>query len=290
MSVVGLLALALAALLGLILIIAFPSILKNLGSILGGTVILVLGLTLVGLLIVAIFDTNVEPIFRKVGVALTLNRVVDFYTVFPDQYEVQQVIHEDTDGDEEEEWVVFYQFDLADGRRPYAGVVYDYDRGDPSPIFTYRLLPPDRDYLSEGAIRFVLEDVVGASEAQPVPELFVYGQMSTPEDEEKRTGKKLDADLTIFRHIPNSFDWEFPRDEPRRYQVIGTFRGDGGVYFDEEAKTVTVLDRAGYDRSQLAVETVYKLDDTRETYMSPTDPQQLSAPISSRVVFAGGMG
>jgi hypothetical protein len=108
--------------------------------------------------------------------------------------------------------------------------------------------------------------------------LFVYGNAGG-----------VNTDLTVFRHVPNSFDWEFPRDEPRRYQVIGAFRGDGGVYFNRNRKTVTVNNRAGYDRSQLAIQTVYALDETRGTYMSVTNPQQLDAPLSSRVVFAFGM-
>jgi hypothetical protein len=83
--------------------------------------------------------------------------------------------------------------------------------------------------------------------------------------------------------------WEFPRDEPRRYQVIGSFRGDGGVFFDKSSKTVTVLDRAGYDRSQLGVQTIYALDEGRGSYMSAADPKQLGAPVSSQVVFATGM-
>jgi hypothetical protein len=50
-----------------------------------------------------------------------------------------------------------------------------------------------------------------------------------------------------------------------------------------------VLNRAGYDRSQLAVESIYELDEGRGSYMSVANPQQLSAPASSRVVFAFGM-
>ena len=37
------------------------------------------------------------------------------------------------------------------------------------------------------------------------------------------------------------------------------------------------------------MKTVYALDETRGTYMSPTDPEQLGAPVSSEVIFANGM-
>lgn len=281
----GLLALGLGAILALILILAFPSILQNFWRILAGTLILVLGLTLFALLVIAIFDINVEPSLRKLGVALTGNRVVDFYAIYPSQDRVEQVDYVDADGDGQNEWVVFYQFDLTDGRSPYAGSVYDYDRGDPPVVFPYQLLPPDRDYLSEGAVSFELMDIVQVGEAQPVPELMVYGEVPSSEE----AVEKITTDLNIFRQIPNSFAWELPRDEPRRYQVIGAFRGDGGVTFDPNTKHVTVLNREDYDRSEIAVNSVYALDENRGTYMSVADPQQLSAPISSKVVFAYGM-
>jgi hypothetical protein len=281
----GLLALALAGVLGLVVILVVPGVPQYIGQIMVGTLILVLVLTLVTLLMIAIFDIDIDPFVRKFAVLITGNRVVDFYDLLPEKYEVREVDYKDTDGDGEKEWIVFYRFDLVDGRRPYAGAVYDFDRGDPLALFPYRLLPPDRDYLSESDVRFELKDIVGAGEANPIPELFIYGEVPTAEE----AGGKTVTDLTIFRHIPNSFDWEFPRDEPRRYQVIGSFRGDGGVTFDEKDKTVTVRNRAGYDRSQLAVETVYTLDKTRETYMNVSDPEQLGAPISSQVVFAFGM-
>jgi len=281
----GLLALGLAAMLALILILAFPSILQNFWRILGGTLILVLGLTLFALLIIAIFDIDVEPFFRKTGVMLTRNHVVDFYAIFPSKDRVKQVNYVDTDSDNEKEWVVFYQFDLTDGRSPYAGTVYDYDRGDPPVVFPYQLLPPDRNYLSEGVVDLELRDIVQTGEAQPEPELMVYGEMPSIEE----TGGKVKTDLNIFRHIPNSFAWELPRDEPRRYKVIGAFRGDGGVTFDLDTKNVTVLNRKDYDRSEIAVNNTYALDETRGTYMSVADPLQLSAPISSKVVFAHGM-
>jgi hypothetical protein len=281
----GIIALILAGILGLIVIIAFPNVLTTILRILGGSVMLLLGIALIALLLIAIFNINVDPFIRKSAVLMTGHRLVDFYTLLPPQYEVREVEYEDTDGDGEDEWVVFYQYDLDDGRRPYAGVIYDSDRGDPPPLFSYQLLPPDRDYLSEGTIRLEPKNIVGASEANPVPELFVYGEVPSTEE----AGGSIDTDLTIFRNIPNSFEWEFPRDDPRRYQVIGSFRGDGGVTFNEKDKTVTVVSRAGYDRSQLAIENVYTLDKTRETYMSLSDPEQLDAPISSQVIFAFGM-
>jgi hypothetical protein len=278
MSVLGLVALGLAGIFALVVVVAFPSVRGTVTQMVTGTFILFLGLTLVALLVIAITGINLDPSIRRGAVTLTGHRLVDFYTLLPKQDRVQDVQYVETDGDGQKEWVVFYQFDLADGRSPYAGAVYDYDRGEPPVLFPYRLVPPDRDYLSEGVVRLDLEDIVTLGEVQPVKEMLIYGH----------TGE-LDIDLTMFRYVPNSLPWEFPRDEPRAYQVIGNFRGDGGITFDSKTKTVTVRNRAGYDRSQLAVETVYSLDEARGTYMSLANPEQLGAPVSSKVVFAFGM-
>ncbi len=278
MSVLGLVALGLAAIFALVVVVAFPNVRGTVIEMITGTFILFLGLTLVALLVIAITGINLDPFIRQAAVALTRHRLVDFFTLLPDQDRVQDVQYVETDGDGQKEWVVFYQFDLIDGRSPYAGVVYDYDRGEPPVLFPYQLLPPDRNYLSEGVVRLDLEDIVTLGETQPVKEMLIYGHAGG-----------LDIDLTIFRYVPNSLPWEFPRDEPRAYRVIGNFRGDGGVSFDLKTKRVTVLNRAGYDRSQLAVETVYALDEARGTYMSLADSEQLGAPVSSRVVFAFGM-
>jgi len=284
MSTVGLIALGLAAIFTLAVMAAFPDVRTTILQMLMGTFLLLLAVTLVGLLLIAITGFDPRPWIRKAAVLQTGHRVVDFFTLLPERYKVQNVEYKDTDGDDEEEWVVFYQFDLVDGRTPYAAVIYDFDRGDPPVLFPYKLLPPDRDYLSEAAylgeaaIRLEFKDIVELGEVEPIGELFIFGNAGG-----------IDTDLTIFRHVPNSLPWEFPRDEPRRYQVIGTFRGDGGVTFNPNRKTVTVRNRAGYDRSQLAVETEYALDEARGSYMSTTDPEQPGAPISSKVIFAFGM-
>ena len=278
MSMVGILALGLAVILALIVLIAFPAVHTVVGRMASGTIIFLLGIGLVVLLILAITRFDPTNIIRQSAVALTQNKVVDFYTILPERYKVQEVDNVDTDGDGQKEWVVFYRFDLTDGRSPYAGAIYDYDRGDPPVLFPYRLVPPDRDYLSESAVSLKQEDLVKLGETKPTPEVFVTGNAGG-----------IDTDLTIFRHFQNSLPWEFPRDEPRRYQVIGSFRGDGGVKYDANSKTVTVLNRAGYDRSQIAVQTTYNLDEARGTFMSSADPKQLGAPASSQVVFAFGI-
>jgi hypothetical protein len=278
MSTIGAVALGLAALLTVLVIAFYPSVLVRTLQILGGTFLLLVGLALVTLLVIAITNYNPMPLLRSTAVFISRNQVVNLFAMFPPGYRVEEVDYEDTDGDGVKEWVVFYQFDLVDGRSPYGGVVYDDDRGQPPVLFPYQLLPPDRDYLSQSKVKLERADVVTLGEITPVEELLVYGETD-----------KLNTELGIFRNFPNTLPWEPPTDDPRRYQVIGFFRGDAGVTYDDTNKTVTVLNRAGYDRSQLAVQTMYALNEKRGTYMSPTDPDVLGAPASTQVVFAYGM-
>jgi hypothetical protein len=275
----GAIALGLVAITAALVVAVFPNVRAEIGRMILGTIILLFGLAIAALMVIAITRFDLDPLLRSSADLLSRHQAVDFYTLITAPYRVEKVLSADTDSDGQNEWVVFYRFDLTDGRSPCAAAVYDYDRGSPPAIFPYRLVPPDRDYLSEGEPSLELQDVVkpGEPEDKPAKELLVYG----------RAGG-LTTDLTIFRHVPNSFQWEPPRDVPPRYQVVGAFRGDGGVAYDPATRRVTVTIRS-QDRSQLAVEEVYALDETRGSYMSAFDPKQLGPPISQRVTFAFGM-
>ncbi|MBC8252741.1 MAG: hypothetical protein H8E35_01770, partial [Ardenticatenia bacterium] len=120
---VGLVALGLAALTGLMVIIFFPGVRAAMGQMLRGTVLMLLAITVISTLMIAVTDYDIEPLLRQMALVQTDNQMVDFYALLPERYHVQSVEYMDTDGDEQEEWVVFYQFDLADGRSPYAGAV-----------------------------------------------------------------------------------------------------------------------------------------------------------------------
>ncbi|PWH14335.1 MAG: hypothetical protein DDG58_12765 [Ardenticatenia bacterium] len=274
-------ALVLIFIAGLTLIVVYPQIIKQLWSWLLGSIILTFGFLVLALLVIQVTKYKIDVPLRELALQLSKHELVDFHALLanPDHARDVQVYPVDIDGDGKFEWVVFYRFELSDGRRPYAGVVYDYDRGNPPVLFPYRLIPPHRDYLGEEWVRLELRDVVSQSELvdKPALELMVYGQSGG-----------LNTDLTIFRHVRNSLEWEPPRDVPPRYQVVGAFRGDGGVRFDPATKQVTVIDRY-LERSQLAVEFVYKLDEERGSYMSRADPMRLNPPISQRVTFAFGM-
>jgi hypothetical protein len=100
-------------------------------------------------------------------------------------------------------------------------------------------------------------------------------------------------ELSIFRFRENSEAWDYPRDAPPRYQPIGFFRGSGGVSFDEETRYVTVVDRAGFERSQLVNRSIYKLNPATDTYWDQFYPpedldRKLAAPAVSTIDFLEG--
>jgi hypothetical protein len=88
-----------------------------------------------------------------------------------------------------------------------------------------------------------------------------------------------------------------PTDTPLRYQPVGFFRGSGGVSFDPETKNVTVIDRDNFERSQLALRSIYALHvdpktqipsywETREPLLADEqDFPVLAEPIVSTIDF-----
>lgn len=232
--------------------------------------------------------TDPIPLLRDMAYQLSLRQNLSFSAAIPDRLadnmEVISVLRSDTDGDNFEEWVVFYRYDLQTGYGPIRAAVYDTDRGNPPVIFPYPLRPPDRDYLSEAPdsrlIDFDLVDVTfdqNGPDREDLLELMITNG----------------ATLSIFRFEENSAPWDFPRDTPPRYQSIGYFQGSGGVTFDADTKQVTVIDRDEYDRSQLALRSIYALQgDSYWAQVSDlgTDPASvaLAAPIVSTVDFFEG--
>ncbi|MBN1220925.1 MAG: hypothetical protein JXM69_18530 [Anaerolineae bacterium] len=223
------------------------------------------------------------PLLRNTAYQMSFQQFVSFEHAVPknleDSLAVKDIMRLDTDGDGYKEWIVSYQFDLKNDASPVKVMVYDNDRGNPPVIFPYALLPPNRDYLGESDVAIELEQVTN--------------------DENGPNGEDLDEilskgaqELGIFRFRENSEIWDFPRDAPPRYQPIGFFRGSGGAYFDSNSKQVTVLDRNGFERSQLVNRSVYGVMPSTNTYWDkhygPTElDRKLAAPIVSTVDFSG---
>jgi hypothetical protein len=223
------------------------------------------------------------PLIREAAYQMSFKQLVS-YADIPSGLEknlaVKDIARIDTDGDEFREWVVFYQFDLQDGRSPIQAVVYDNDRGNPPVIFPYALRPPNRDYVSENGVSLELKDITtdqNGPKGTDLKEIMVWGA----------------NELSIFRFKENSETWDFPRDAPPRYQPLGFFRGSGGVSFDEETRYVTVVDRGEFERSQLVKRSIYKLNPATDTYWDQYYPpedldRKLAAPAISTIDFLSG--
>ena len=264
--------------------------------------ILVGGLVTTVLFLVLLFRLNPFPYIRNAADMAGLGQLVNFDTAFaeglPDGLSanigVVSVERADTDADGFEEWVVFYLFDKRARNSPILGAVYDNDRGNPPVVFPYHLNAPDRNYLSEQQVfgpSLTVQEL--ATDLTPtdnnpagvnVPELIIQSA----------------NELTIFRYRKNSEPWDFPRDAPSRYEPIGFFRGSGGVTINltqgaPDYGRVSVIDRNGYERSQLAIRSVYGLridsQTGNETYLDSLPPlggvgaPKLAAPLISTVDF-----
>lgn len=230
--------------------------------------------------------TDPLPLLREGSYQLSFQHNVSFEQAIPpnlrDNLAVVSVDREDTDGDGFKEWVVFYQFDLQSGNSPIQAVIYDSDRGNPPVLFPYQLRAPDRDYLSEnaGSLEFRFEQVVeqpNGPNREDLQEILISDNRQ----------------LGIFRFEQNSEVWDFPRDAPPRYKAVGFFRGTGGVKFEPETKRVTVVDRDRFERSQLAVRSIYALNPNTNSYWDDIAPlgaepeanPALVAPIISTIDF-----
>ena len=213
-----------------------------------------------------------RPLIDESAQLMTSGRIVAYEEAIPfrlgDSLSAAQIVRLDTDGDEFQEWIVFYSFDLQNGLSPVKAVVYDNDRGNPPVIFPYALRPPNRDFISEGPVASIELKPILEGERQ---QILVWGDAST--------------DLNIFQFTQNSEPWDFPRDAPPRYQPIGFFRGTGGITFDDTTKNVTVIDRNGFERSQLSIRSIFALNPATNTYLDSFDSTKLAAPIVSTIDF-----
>lgn len=259
--------------------------------------------------LVRIVGVNPNPI-RVAGSRLMLeDKGIYLGDVIPGLYDLDYIYRIDTDEDKEDlvekEWVAFYQYDVhtpkeGPPRGPFGGAIYDQDRCRPPIIYSFELVPVSYDYLGQDRVGITVENIIRykdplswdrTGQELDRPEVIITG----------KTGNVV-TDLNIFRKVGWDQECE-PRREvqtgpppyqmatvPFNYQVIGTFRGNYRVKRDKA--TVTVEDRAGFERSQIVARRVYTPDPATGSYLVPTwhDPDKLVLREPDRVGLAFGPG
>lgn len=223
-------------------------------------------------LVVRLTRYDVDPIKVDLANWLTKERIINLQDVAPGIQTVRHIFRMDTDSDDFEEWVVFYSYDWTEeGKGPYGAAVYDVDTCRPPAIVTYELRPYDYDYVTENlALRWTGEPKLRDVNADGKLELVL----------------QFKDDMSVFRWFDNTRGCEVPGPGQQGYQLVGTFRGSGGVQIEGGGRVV-VKDRGFFERSQMAVKKVYEPDDSG-SYLRP-EGGGLYDPKETGVDFTFGL-
>jgi len=227
--------------------------------------------------IIRLTHYDVDPDKLKIAKWLTKDRVIDLEEVAPGIQTIRQVYRLDTDGDKFDEWVAYYAYDVSTKAQkggdsgPYGAAVFDPDRCRPPTIVTYELSPYDQNYIGEN--------------------LGIWGGQPPTMQDVNADGKlelvvKVGHDLSVFRWFDYTESCAGPSTGTQGYQVLGTFRGSGGVEIAKSGQIV-VKDRGFFDRSQIAVERVYMPQGNNGSYLNP-EGGGLYAPVEQGLDFAIG--
>jgi hypothetical protein len=228
---------------------------------------------------------------------------VDLNVLLPDSWAVDQVLRLDTDGDQENEWVVLYTFDNLEKKAftPIRGAIYDAARREPKlpVIYPYHLQAPGWTFLGEGPgkVSVKVENIVTVSRPDTDP--------SAPEVIVENTdGDKFVNRASIYRWQDNISPELRQRTDPHEvlivpgqprasgewYECIGMFESTLQVKVaTDEVKVIDRIweDRVAADRSQLGRVRIYRPDPRLGGYLDAN--QQLVQPIATCVDFAYGM-
>lgn len=248
------------------------------------------------LVLVGVFEVNPNPYKISLARRLTDDKVIYLGDIVPGLYDLHYIERIDTDkADEEikEEWLAFYQYDVkeepAKGEHvgPYGAAIYDYDGCRPPAILSYELVPASYDYLAQDAVAAEVQNIIAYQDP-------ISGYIDWPEVLIKGSTRDVVTDLNIFRKTGvaldcrHRLDWQsnhpgqaFPN--PFRYQNIGSFRGSYQV--SRSGSTVTVIDRGGFERSQLVVKSQYRPENG--SYFQP-GTQTLLKPVERSLDFGPG--
>jgi hypothetical protein len=231
--------------------------------------------------LVEVVGFNPNPIRVRIARTMTDDKMIYLGDFVPGVYDLDYLYRIDTDGDQEEpkeEWLATYQYDVSTsegGSRqgPFGAAIYDLDDCRPPAVLSFELVPVSYDYLAQDAIIILgdakTDDVVVKNIIPHADPLSVKDGVALDRPEVIVFGRTRGArtDLNVFRKVGVELDcfarqqWvrthpgqPFPN--PLRYENVGSFRGNYGVSMAES--TVTVLDRAPFERSQIVIRRQYR--------------------------------
>jgi hypothetical protein len=250
---------------------------------------------LVYMFMIQVFNYNPNPAKVNIANRLTEDKFIDLLQIVPGAYDLSDIHRIDTDTSTEEiaeEWLVFYQYDVhtpAQGQPqgPFGAAIYDYNGCRPPAILSYELIPVSYDYLAQNSAGVLVDNIINYSDplsgGQNRPEVIINGYT-----------RGVVTDLNIFRKVGVQLDcyqWQQWREthsgeafpNPIRYENVGSFRGNFLVA--RSGETVSVYDRAPFERSQITIRRDYRPLDG--SYFR-AGTQVLLDPVEFTLTFGGG--
>ena len=243
-----------------------------------------------------VLEKNPNPMKVQLARFVTEDKLIYLGDFVPGLFDLNYIYRIDTDGETEEikeEWVAFYQYDVRIPESgvplgPFGGAVYDYGICRPPAVNSYELVPVNYDYLAQNKINVQVENIIPYADP-------VSGGVDRPEVIVNGLTREVLTDLNIFRKTGVGLDcfqlqqWQtahpgevFPN--PFRYASIGSFRGNNRV--QRQGSTVTVVDRAPFERSQITIRRQYRPENG--SYYRP-GTQILLDPVEYGLTFAQGV-
>jgi hypothetical protein len=243
-----------------------------------------------------VLDKNPNPIKVQLARFISEDKFIYLGDFVPGLYDLDYIYRLDTDGETEEikeEWVTFYQYDVSTAESgvplgPFGGAVYDYGSCRPPAVQSYELVPVSYDYLAQNTIDVAVDNIIAYGDP-------VSGGVDRPELIVSGLTHGVVTDLNIFRKTGIGLDciqlqdWQakhpgeaFPN--PFRYASIGSFRGNYLV--QRQGSTVTVVDRAPFERSQITIRRQYR-PENGSYYRAGT--QILLNPVEYGLAFEQGL-
>jgi len=228
-----------------------------------------LGLTFFLVLEFAIYIGGYDPDPGNVALCkvITKDRIVSLQDISPNIETLRNIYRLDTDSDGFEEWVTF----IKNEAQAYSAAIYDKEPCRAPELEVYPLSAISNDYVAERLSNTFTNPWSGPymsalDGAVPKPAVVILS----------RDGQTLN----IFKWVDEAGN-KCQQAEPyeRRYDVIGTFRGNGGVTLN--GSRVTTLDRDGFERSQFSVSRTYL--PINGSYLQPNG--NLVSPVEGQITF-----